>query len=105
MRTFVFSVLTVLVLLSLVVFYPHSKNYKTFEISSLDENEVEASYSRERAKYEFDMLKDPKTGQIPRDIFEKELLFAKGLPVRENSGIQYRMDALNNYIPAGPNNV
>jgi hypothetical protein len=105
MKTFFYSVLTVLVILSLVIYYPNIKSIKAVHISGLDEKEVEASYTTERARYEFDMLKDPKTGQIPKDIFEKELLFAKGLPVRENSGIQYRMDALNNYIPAGPNNV
>jgi hypothetical protein len=105
MKTFLYSVLTVLGLISLLIFYPHTKFYKTVALMDRDEKEAEASYAGARARYEFDMLKDPNTGQIPKDIFEKELLFAKGLPVRNLSGIQYRMDALNNYIPAGPNNV
>ncbi|SHE74634.1 T9SS type A sorting domain-containing protein [Flavisolibacter ginsengisoli] len=105
MKTFLISVLTILLLVILCLPHPRSKQSKIAGIMDMGEEEVEASYAGERARYEFDMLKDPITGLIPQNIHEKELLFAKGLPVREATGIQFRMDALNNYIAAGPNNV
>jgi hypothetical protein len=105
MKTFLYSVLAVVVLFSFIVFYPDANPLKLVAAKGMDEREVEASYAGQRARYEFDMLKDPVTGQIPQNIFEKELAFARNLPVREAGGIQYRMDALNSYFAAGPNNV
>ncbi len=105
MKTFLYSVLAVVVLFSFIVFYPDANPLKLVASKGMDEREVEASYAGQRARYEFDMLKDPVTGQIPQNIFEKELAFARNLPVREAGGIQYRMDALNSYFAAGPNNV
>ncbi len=51
-----------------------------------------------RAKYEFDMLKDPHTGRIPNNIRARELEFAKKLP--EN-----RSKILNTYTVLGPSNL
>lgn len=68
-----------------------------------------ASYLKARAQYEYDMLKNPHTGKIPEGIYQKEMAFAQTLPER-NRNIQqnssgFREAALNNYIPAGPNNI
>jgi hypothetical protein len=66
-------------------------------------NEQQARYTEMRAKYDFDMLKNPVTGTIPHGIFEQELAFAKTVPKKEPGGLQ-RGEALNTYYPAGPNN-
>ncbi len=63
-----------------------------------------AMYVEARARYEFDMLKDPVTGKIPYNIRQQEIQFAKQLPVRENSTLA-RTHNLNAWFPAGPNNV
>lgn len=57
-----------------------------------------------RLRYEFDMLKDPATGKIPEGIFEAERAFARQLPERTTSD-PARPFVLNQYIPAGPNNI
>ena len=69
-----------------------------------EEEKLPAAYIEARLKYEFDMLKDPVTGRIPPDIFEKEMEQARQLPERNGDG-DLKMMALNNYLPAGPNNV
>ena len=69
-----------------------------------EEEKLPAAFIEARLKYEFDMLKDPATGKIPENIFEREMEFARQLPERTAGG-DMRMMALNNYIPAGPNNV
>ncbi|HKP32768.1 MAG TPA: hypothetical protein VJT83_08570, partial [Chitinophagaceae bacterium] len=38
-----------------------------------------------RAKYEFDMLKDPKTGQIPEGVRFAELAEAEIMPLKEGN--------------------
>jgi len=38
----------------------------------------------ERLKYEFEMLRDPKTGEIPFGIRQQELELARTLPRKEN---------------------
>jgi hypothetical protein len=81
-------------------FFFHKKSFATN--SNNEENEM--SFVEERVKYEFDMLKDPVTGKIPYHIYEQELAFAKNLPVK-NYGSTSRGQDMNNYFPAGPNNI
>lgn len=75
------------------------------------EKEAPARFVEARMKYEFDMVKDPVTGKIPKGIYEQELAFAKTLPVRASTEValsasgSQRTEALNSYIPAGPNNI
>jgi hypothetical protein len=78
-------------------------------LNEAKEREQETAFSALRAQYEFDMLKDPATGTIPKGIFEKEILFAKTLPLKgvltaANSRVA-EVTVLNNYLPAGPNNI
>lgn len=91
------------------------KQQKAYTEDRKEENEEEEKTDRtrfheQRMKYEFDMLKDPKTGKIPYGIRELERAFARTLPVRgedmslSSSGSSYSL-ALNTYIPAGPNNI
>jgi hypothetical protein len=68
-----------------------------------ENEEQEARFTEMRAKYDFDMVKEPATGKIPYGIFEKEFEFAKTVPVK-GSGSTARIMALNTYYPAGPNN-
>lgn len=74
-----------------------------------EEEEKEASFTEARLRYEFDLLKDPRTGKIPFGIFAQEIEFAKRLPVK---GQIYNPAARGNglledntYLPAGPNNI
>ena len=47
------------------------------------------------------MLRDPKTGLIPRGIRNREMAWVKSVPVREN-GLFNNPLLNNNYIPVGP---
>ncbi len=78
-----------------------SEEKKQWEVNDEEQESQNASYIEARQKYEYDMLKDPATGKIPDGIFEKEMQFAKTLPVRSAAR---EMD-LNTYLPAGPNNI
>ncbi len=91
------------------------KPYETDNDEGIASEEQEMAmremYIKERAKYEFDMLKDPHTGTIPRDAFVKEIAQAKTIPLRQ---YDYDVNAViagtnspetnNTYIPAGPTN-
>ncbi|MDP9229592.1 MAG: hypothetical protein M3O67_02835, partial [Bacteroidota bacterium] len=66
----------------------------------------EAEFRIERDKYEFDMVKDPLTGKIPKGIYAAEMAQAKSIPLKKVDGSQTaRITALNSYFPAGPNNI
>ena len=52
-----------------------------------------------RWEYEFEMLKNPYTGKIPDRIREKEIAFAKKMPVRSEG------DLMNTYTVLGPTNL
>ncbi|HUR09878.1 MAG TPA: hypothetical protein VM012_00830, partial [Flavitalea sp.] len=69
--------------------------------------ELKAFYTIERWKYEYDLLKDPKTGKIPYNIRQQELALARTIPQKnydQISGIQSGNN-LNTYTPAGPNDI
>ena len=79
---------------------------KKFAAVSIQKDEdQEARYTEMRARYDFEMVKNPVTGTIPENIREAELSFARGIPektlVQDGLG---RLDDLNTYYPAGPNN-
>lgn len=60
-----------------------------------------------RRMYEQEMLKDPRTGEIPPGIREKELLFAKRIPASKSRGLLYRKAGIqeSEWISAGPHNI
>ncbi|HYM94343.1 MAG TPA: hypothetical protein VET23_09415, partial [Chitinophagaceae bacterium] len=67
--------------------------------------EQEARFTEMRSKYEFDMLRNPVTGTIPRNVLDEELGFARAIPEKGSLGnTAARLDDLNTYYPAGPNN-
>jgi hypothetical protein len=81
---------------------------KGLESEKAERKNKKALFRESRTRYLFDMLKDPATGKIPAGIFEKERALAKTLPVRSiiNSAARFNtITALNNYLPAGPNNI
>ncbi|MBD0366120.1 MAG: hypothetical protein ICV53_08470, partial [Flavisolibacter sp.] len=91
-----------------ILLYVLPKKTQKQSINSEEEEAERALYVEARMKYEFDMLKDPKTGKIPYKIREQELAFAKTLPERGAFSYASRSSSplvLNNYIPAGPNNI
>lgn len=73
-----------------------------------------AIMSAARIKYEYDMLKDPATGKIPKNIYAAEMRQAMSLPVSLDprsvrNGVVRTANGVttptsNVYLPAGPNN-
>jgi hypothetical protein len=75
------------------------------ESEEINEMSSKAMFVKERLRYEFDMLKDPFTGKIPKGIYKAALQQAERIPIRQADPGQFGMFANNNYIQAGPNNV
>ncbi len=71
---------------------------------AIDEESKKAVFVKERAQYEFDMIKDPATGKIPLDVFDKEIALAKSIPVKQSNGSGLDLFANNTYNAAGPIN-
>lgn len=92
-----------------------------FGIEELEEDQESpsqrAEMNAERFRYEFDMLKDPKTGKIPNNIYQLELEQAMRMPLAGNqgrlntangivlSGLGANGPTTNTYQLAGPNNI
>lgn len=69
--------------------------------------EEKSAFNEARARYEFDLIKDPGTGKLNENIRKQEFALAATLPEKEYngpSGIQ-GTENLNNYFAAGPNNI
>lgn len=97
------------VALALVAYFViHKQKTKSMKIAAVSFNEDEeqqARYTEMRARYDFDMMKNPQTGTIPANIRETELAFARNIPEKNlGQGGLARLDDLNTYYPAGPNN-
>ena len=63
--------------------------------------EERALFAEEREKFEFDMLKDPATGQIPDNIRALEMSVARRIPPFQES----KRGAGFTVTPRGPNNL
>ncbi len=90
------------------------ETYDLFKQVYTSEEEEEGGSKEERAfwvkqrwQHEFDMLKDPISGRIPRNIREEEMKLARTIPEKGGSGLlgPQGPDNLNTYTPAGPINV
>ena len=119
-RIFLFSIVTVLLLASLL--YNNyqinpPKNKRDLTILNNEEGEeneeLEQENSRKRAEFEWTLQRDPKTGKIPEGIREKEIELLKILPVRADgifrealtslsTDIQQTGGAQNSYGAVGP---
>lgn len=58
-----------------------------------------------RRLYELELLRDPATGQIPEDIRERELAFARQMQSRTGNARKSSARAIENWRPRGPYNV
>ena len=54
------------------------------EDDNAENEELEQKNSIERARYEWLLTRDPKTGKIPEGIRAKELAWLKTMPIRRN---------------------
>ena len=80
--------------------------FKRIAYAVSESEEQEARYTELRARYDFDMVKNPVTGKIPRGINEEELVLARNIPQKGfDAGTASRIEVLNTYHPAGPNNI
>lgn len=99
-----------------------SEHKNKFGMEEFGEDEEEnptkrAEMTAERFRYDNDMLKDPKTGKIPVNIYQLELEQAKLMPIAGNqgrlagangivqTGFGINGPSTNVYQLAGPNNV
>ncbi|MEI7757849.1 MAG: hypothetical protein WCI80_02260, partial [Bacteroidota bacterium] len=99
-----------------------SEHKNKFGMEEFGEDEEEnpskrAEMTAERFRYDNDMLKDPKTGKIPANIYQLELEQAKLMPIAGNqgrlagangivqTGFGINGPSTNVYQLAGPNNV
>lgn len=79
-----------------------SSSVLKYQMENKKRGEEPARFTELRAKYDFDMIKDPVTGKIPGAIFEQELAFARTLPEKGfDVNTALRVTALNTYSPAG----
>ena len=72
-----------------------------------ESREVKAAFIEARFRYDYSMIKDPGTGMVPGNIFNKEMQEAKTIPTRDSrtgSGMQ-GADNLNTYMAAGPDSI
>ena len=83
-----------------------SKHFqRTADVDVLNEyEEDEATNQYMRWKYEADLIKDPTTGEALFGLRDQEIEFARTIPDKRFASGTARLTALNNYLPAGPNN-
>src|SRR6476661_7792417 len=102
------TLLVTAVVTAVLLFFllPFAKKGNTFPEREEEEDEAPAEFLQARMKYEYDLLKDPRTGKIPEGIFAQEKAFARTLPVRSSGDVAptgvngtSRVEVLNNYIP------
>ena len=105
-RIYVIIALTMMAvaLVFFLVKAPDNQSIAGIKSTKREKKERSAAHVEARLRYEFDMLKDPVTGKIPEGIFEQERAFARMMPERSGNDAQ-RPFVLNQYIPAGPNNI
>jgi hypothetical protein len=109
MKTRVIVSVSILVLVMVAVgsllFLNRSTGDRNNNSELFEENEEnEAAYQYLRWKYEADMVKDPTTGEALFGLRDQEIEFASTIPQRNSSTGVARLQTLNTYIPAGPNN-
>src|SRR5690349_2671256 len=111
MKSKFYLIVALLIVVASAIIFGRSRKTPTKEVAremrereneNEEHEELPAAYLEARARYEFDMVKDPVTGKIPKGIFEQERAYARTLPVR---GGNLRTLAQNTYLPAGPNNI
>jgi hypothetical protein len=102
MRKILFALLPFCILATTSVVLLLQKDQLPYGIRSyMFSNNQQDRFNEDRLKYEYDLMKDPRTGKIPEGIFEQEYRLAQRLPIKHASNITGR---LNSYIAAGPNN-
>ncbi len=111
MKVTIARLTTVLLAVAVLILYitgsRKSSNKETFlpQTETRESGEQEARHTMLRAQYEWNMIKDPVTGKLPLQIYDRELAQARTIPEKGNDPLQQgRGNALNTYYPAGPNN-
>lgn len=106
MRKPAYLILTgiVIIILSVLIYNfnskEHSNQKKRFSGLTITEDEKEEGGYKRRL-YEWKMLHDPATGEIPRDIHEKESALLSAI-VKKQRSASFRLQIQNTYTAAGP---
>ncbi len=87
------------------VFATALKEKKPAELIVEKEIEDDATSVEEREKFEFDMLKDPATGKVPKLAWKKSLDAAKLTTIYENQPAAARTLGVLTVTPKGPTNL
>ncbi len=103
MVTFLLTVLFTSVFLTETGFYEKTEVRIKEKIFSTSSPKAPFELKKARIEYYFNMLRDPKTNQIPPNIRAKELAFAKTLPAKK--GLNKIAGANFIWNEAGPNDV
>ena len=104
-KKYILSVGIALALVGGLIFFSHNEKKSTWPekrmvILNDEDEELEAENSYLRAKYEWTISRDLKTGQIPEGIRAKELEWLKSQPVNNNNLFQSVVN--NSYESVGP---
>lgn len=107
------SILVVAVTSSIFIYQVQHKESKQVNLLALPkanktegagrDEEMGAFFVKQRWLRDYQMLKDPVTGEIPADIRQQEMKVARGIP-EKSDGPLGRLN-LNTYTAAGPNNI
>ena len=106
MRKRAYLILTsvVLIILSVLIYNfnskEHSNQKERFSGLTITGNEKEEGGYKRRL-YEWKMLHDPATGEIPRDIHEKESVILSAI-IKKQRSANFRQQIQNTYTAAGP---
>jgi len=108
MKTSIFTLFVAALAAIAVLVVVRSKDFspvKTEHYKDGSRDAEKARFHQERMRYEYEMIKDPVTGKVPRNIYELERQFALTIPARSEGSVTARQLLNNTYIPAGPNNI
>jgi hypothetical protein len=104
-KTAYLSFAVAVVIISSMVIYRFTKppvhDKKTVNLSLNREEKEEEEGGYKRRLYEWKMLHDPATGEIPRDIHKKEIALLRSIQSKQNAP-GFRQTINNTYTPAGP---
>ncbi len=106
---YIFSILVAFLLFSVFAEYNQNNDYADILETKKLRKEMKRTTAIDRAEWEFMMLRNPKTNEIPRGIFAKEQDFAKTLPKLEEK-VLFKNGSVQNtqaigWQERGPNNV
>lgn len=100
------AIFSFIILIAVTAFYNYQNSAKVEEYKTKLELKKALKFKTKKARsdYFFNLLRDPATNSIPKNIRERELEFAKNLKLK-NRGLAKTNSVLFDWYEAGPNDV